>query len=352
MNLVGIERQNPSSPEHKFQYNGKEKQTKLGLNWMDYGARMYDAQIGRWHVVDPLADLLSGVSPYNYVLNNPISLTDPTGMFPFDEKDADKDMLNKTGASVRKEGRDPRRGMSGQGGGNKDTKNSVRGTGNNNTIGEVSVTAAPLGPEWGNQVINHWRSGNAFSTNPDVPSNGYSYTRNEINAGLSGLVTLATLPLGGVAVGIRALMKGAVLRGTTDIGIQLSANLLLNGGNSKGIFSNVNLVETGLATLGANAFTLATGSATFQYSTGSGYQSTFNGGVSSSDFLYQSAVGSVFGYTGGRVGAALSSPSVTLGTYMGSSIRFGQIIGVGASKGLAPTATFGIGVAEEYIENK
>ena len=62
-----------------YKYNGKELDTKKGLNWYDYGARMYDAGLGRFTTMDPLAEKYREVSSYAYCLNNPIRNIDLKG---------------------------------------------------------------------------------------------------------------------------------------------------------------------------------------------------------------------------------------------------------------------------------
>lgn len=62
-----------------YKYNSKELDAKKGLNWYDYGAREYDAVLGRWHTMDPLAEKYYSASPYSYCANNPIRFIDPDG---------------------------------------------------------------------------------------------------------------------------------------------------------------------------------------------------------------------------------------------------------------------------------
>ena len=68
----------------KFGFGGKELSEELGLQWHDFSARNYDASLGRWFVIDPLADALDLISssPYSFALNNPITFRDPDGDCP------------------------------------------------------------------------------------------------------------------------------------------------------------------------------------------------------------------------------------------------------------------------------
>ena len=62
-----------------YKYNGKELDTKKGLNWYDYGARHYDAVLGRFITVDALYDKHFKVSPYVYCGNEPVGRIGPDG---------------------------------------------------------------------------------------------------------------------------------------------------------------------------------------------------------------------------------------------------------------------------------
>ena len=69
----------PQSPLKKrdsegavYLYNGKELQEELGLGLYDYGFRMYDLAISRFHAIDLLAENYTFQGPYAYAANNPI----------------------------------------------------------------------------------------------------------------------------------------------------------------------------------------------------------------------------------------------------------------------------------------
>jgi RHS repeat-associated protein len=60
-------------------YTGHEHVEIAGI--VHFGGRLYDPQLGRFIQADPLVedDATQGLNRYTYVLNNPLTLTDPTG---------------------------------------------------------------------------------------------------------------------------------------------------------------------------------------------------------------------------------------------------------------------------------
>ena len=54
--------------EGSYKYNGKELNEDFGLNWYDYGARWYMPDIGRWGVIDPMAE-----ANYTFTCSLPLS---------------------------------------------------------------------------------------------------------------------------------------------------------------------------------------------------------------------------------------------------------------------------------------
>lgn len=64
-----------------------------------FGAREYDAELGRWTAADPIGFGGGDSNLYGYVLQDPVNLTDPSGLIPFS-----RPPLNETGRAMSEAG--------------------------------------------------------------------------------------------------------------------------------------------------------------------------------------------------------------------------------------------------------
>ena len=83
LTMAGISSRAIGMMGNNFKFNsGTELNTEFDWNMYETMFRGYDAQVGRFHQVDPMADEYSSWSPYTFSFNDPVFWNDPMGLEP------------------------------------------------------------------------------------------------------------------------------------------------------------------------------------------------------------------------------------------------------------------------------
>lgn len=112
MSINALSSSAPLSKPNKFKYNGgAEFNTDFSFNTYETMFRGYDPQLGRFMQLDPLADFMPGINPYQYAFNNPILYNDPFGLSPEDRMRRRNKRANRKARRTAKAGANSNRRM-------------------------------------------------------------------------------------------------------------------------------------------------------------------------------------------------------------------------------------------------
>lgn len=159
----------------------------------------------------------------------------------------------------------------------------------------------------------------------------------------------------GIAAGFFSLSGGATTtavlgRVGTDAAVQTAANMTTNGGDLTKAIGDVNLTQSGLAGLGMNYVGNALLSSTTQITVGNPTKTIFNGTMSKGDFVTQATSGVIGGAAATGISGSQLFKGTVIGTYMQTSVRFGQTAGSRAATVLMNAPDYGVNVIQNKLD--
>lgn len=158
----------------------------------------------------------------------------------------------------------------------------------------------------------------------------------------------------GIAAGFFSLSGEATTtavlgRVGTDAAVQTAANMTTNGGDLTKAIGDVNLTQSGLAGLGMNYVGNALLSATTPI-TMNRQVSIFNGTMEQSEFVTQATLGVLGGAAATGISGSQLFKGTVIGTYMQTSVRFGQTAGSRSATVLMNAPDYGVNVFQNKLD--